>query len=125
MDLTGRVNLLERAYRFFNARTIDGLLAMMTDDVEWPDVVNGTVLDGKASIRSYWEAQFAVTDPRVVPTDFLPVGGELVAIVDQHVLDLRGEPLVPSTTVFHRYTFRDERVRRMVVFDDRAEAARP
>jgi hypothetical protein len=94
----------------------------MTDDVEWPDVANGAVLSGKEAIRPYWEAQFAVSDPRVRPTAFIQAGDELVAVVDQCILDLQGQLFVPPTVVFHRYKFDGDLVRRMVVFTDGAEA---
>ena len=115
--------LLRQAYRLFNDRQIDDLLALMTDDVEWPDVANGAVLHGKGEIRPYWAGQFAVADPRVVPIEFMPAGDDVVVVVDQRVLDFQGQTLAGPTVVFHRYTFADDLVRRMVVFADR-EAAR-
>ena len=119
---TARVELLRDAYRHFNARDIDTLLDLMTDDVEWPDVANGRVLRDKGAIRAYWEGQFAVASPKVEPLDFLDAGADLVVAVDQRVTDLDGEPLAPPTVVFHRYTFVDDRVRRMVVYPDRDTA---
>src|SRR5256714_4663652 len=95
----------------------------MTDDVEWPDVANGAVLHGKDEIRLYWEGQFAVADPRVVPMDFIRAGDDVLAVVDQRVLDFQGQTLAGPTVVFHRYTFAGDFVRRMVAFADR-EAAR-
>src|SRR2546421_120729 len=73
--------------------------------------------------RRYWEGQFAVADPRVVPIDFIRAGDDVLAVVDQHVLDFQGRTLAGPTVVFHRYTFAGDCVRRMVVFADR-EAAR-
>jgi hypothetical protein len=125
VDGAERITFLERAYCRFNERRIDDLLAMMTDDVQWPDVANGTVLEGKASISPYWEAQFSVADPTVIPTDFFPAGGDFVAVIKQRILDHQGELLAPPSTVFHRYTFRDDLVSRMVVFVDREAAATP
>lgn len=122
MNVAEREAILERAYLLFNARDVNALLAMMTDDIEWPDVANGVVLRDKDAIRSYWEGQFAVADPQVQPTEFIPVEDDLVAVVDQRVLDRRGEPITALTVVFHRYSFRDELVRRMVPFHDRREA---
>jgi hypothetical protein len=81
------------------------------------------VLEGKAAIVPYWEAQFAVADSRVIPVDFFPVGSDLVAIVKQRTLDHHGEVLAPPSIVFHRYTFKSDRVSRMVVFADRESAA--
>jgi len=113
---------LERAYSLFNDRQVDDLLAMMSDDVEWPDVANGAVLRGKEAVRSYWVGQFAVANPQVTPTDFIEVGNDVVVVIDQIVLDLSGAPLVPSFTVFHRYRFDDSLVDRMEVFTDRDQA---
>ena len=109
MGVAERIILLEHAYQHFNERRIDDLLAMMTGDVLWPDVANGTVMEGKAAIGPYWEAQFSVADPKVIPADFFPVGSELVAVIKQRLLNHEGELLAPPTTVFHRYTFRDNR----------------
>jgi ketosteroid isomerase-like protein len=117
-----RQALLKHAYRLFNDRQIDALFALMTDDVEWPDVANGAVLHGKDEIRPYWEGQFRVADPRVVPIDFIQAGDDVVAVVDQRVLDFNGQTLAGPTVVFHRYTFAGDLVRRMVVFVDREAA---
>ena len=119
--MTERAAILHRAYKLFNDRDVDALLSMMTDDVEWPDVTNGVVLHGKEALRLYWEGQFMATDPRVRPIAFIPAGDDLVAVVTQRNLDHQGQVLMP-TLVFHRYTFYDERVCRMVVFSDRDEA---
>lgn len=118
-----QVELVRRAYLLFGERRVDELLAMMTDDVEWPDVANAAVLHGKDAIRPYWEAQFAQADPRVVLLEVLAAGDDLVAVVDQRVLSHDGQVLVPSTVVHHRYTFRDDLVRRMVVVTDPASAS--
>jgi ketosteroid isomerase-like protein len=115
-------DLLRRAYSLFNRREIDALLAMMTDDVEWPDVTSGTVLHDKEAIRSYWQGQFSTASPRVEPSDFVRAGEDLVAVVGQQVLDLQGETLVPVTVVFHRYTFEGNLVKRMLVFNDLSSA---
>ncbi len=122
MDAVEKVSLLRVAYRRFGNRDVEGLLAMMTPDVEWPDVANAAVLQGPEAVRPYWLAQFAVADPRVEPTDFLAAGDDVVAVVRQQVFGLDGEPLTEAATVYHRYSFRDDRVSRMAVFGDRAAA---
>ena len=38
---------LRHAYQLFNHRDVNALLAMMTDDIEWPNVADNTVLHGK------------------------------------------------------------------------------
>jgi hypothetical protein len=122
VDRSDRIALLRDAYRRFNARDIDALLGMMIDDVEWPDVASETVLHGKDAIRSYWQAQFAASDPQVEPLDVVEVGDDFVVIVDQRVADLEGRPLAAPAVVFHRYTFDGGLVRRMVVFTERSAA---
>jgi ketosteroid isomerase-like protein len=115
--MDARKALLVDAYRRFNGRDVDGLLSMMTDDVEWPDVPNQAVLRSKDAIRQYWLGEFAVTDPQMVPTEFVPGGAEdeIVAVVEQEVRDLSGAVLVDRREMRHRYSFRDGLVRRMVV----------
>ena len=122
MDASERIDFLDRAYRLFNDRHVDHLLAMMTDDVEWPDVARATILHGKDAVRRYWNAQFAAADPRVVPTRFIEAGDDLVAVVEQRVLDLQGKVVAPTTIVFHRYTFAGGLIRRMAVFADADQA---
>jgi hypothetical protein len=116
--------MLAEAYRLFNDRDIDALLAMMTDDIEWPDVAGSKVLHGKQAVRAYWEAQFAVASPKVTPTDFIESrdGHDLVAVIDQQVFDLEGRPLTPLAVVYHRYSFSGPLVGRMMVFADRSAA---
>jgi len=91
-----RIAFLRKAYRRFNDRQIDGLLQMMTDEVEWPDVANNAVLHGKHAIRSYWQAQFSAGDPHVDPVDFIEAGDDLVVVVDQRVADREGRPRRPT-----------------------------
>jgi hypothetical protein len=122
VDSAEKVAALERAYRLFNDRRIDDLLAMMIDDVRWPDVAHGIVLEGKAAIRQYWEAQFAVAAPQVVPTEFVEVDDDLVAVIDQRIFDLLGNLLVEPAIVFHRYSFTTCLISRMTVFGRREEA---
>ncbi|GAA3625719.1 nuclear transport factor 2 family protein [Kineosporia mesophila] len=115
--MDARKALLIDAYRCFNGRDVEGLLSMMTDDVEWPDLPGGRVLRGKDEIREYWQGQFAVSDPQAVPTDFEPgaTDDEIVAVVEHEVRGLGGEVLADQYELRHRYWFRDGLVRRMVV----------
>lgn len=110
------------AYRAFNQRRVDDLLGMMVADVEWPDVAGGTVLRSHDEVRAYWLAQFEVASPVVEPTDFLAAGDDLVAVVRQQVFDHAGAPLTEAVTVFHRYSFRGDKVAAMAVHPDRSSA---
>ena len=121
-DNAEKVASLERAHRLFNERRIDQLLAMMVDDVRWPDVGNGVVLDSKPAIRQYWDAQFTVSDPLVVPKGFLEIGDDVIAMVDQRVFDRSGNLMTDPGVVFHRYSFKGVLISRMSVHRSREDA---
>ncbi len=107
--------MLRRAYHLFNERDIDGLLADMTEDVDWPNVAEGTRLHGHNEVRAYWEAQFAAGDPRVEPLKIdTGADGTVVVSVHQHIHDLEGR-LLHEADVEHVYTLRDDKVARMEV----------
>lgn len=125
MTSEARAELLTRAYELFNARRVDELLVTMTDDVEWPNVAAGTTLTGRDEIRAYWLEQLSRSSPNVTLVGLADAGDDVVAEVDQVVLDLEGNTIRPRTTVFHRYTFRGDLVCRMRVFSDRDDATGP
>ena len=52
-------------YVAFNARDIGAILAVMTEDVEWPNGWEGGVVRGHAEVRDYWTRQWAAIDPTV------------------------------------------------------------
>ena len=122
VDPVVKVGVLHDAYRAFNQRRVDDLLTMMVADVEWPDVAGGTVLRSHEEVRAYWLAQFEAARPVVEPTDFVAAGDDLVAVVRQQVFDHAGAPLTEAVTVFHRYSFRDEKIAAMTVHTDRGSA---
>jgi hypothetical protein len=107
--------LLRSMYDAFNARDIDGVLAAMTDDVDWPNAWEGARVHGHEEVRDYWTRQWAAIDPRVTPVGFTPTGdGRTVVEVEQVIRDLDGE-VVGSGTVLHIYTMQSGLVARMDV----------
>ena len=106
--------LLRDLYAAFNARQVDALLAAMTDDVDWPNVLQGTRAHGPAAVRAYWTAQFAAIDPHVEPVRIDTLGDTSVVQVHQVVRDLDGKVLADQV-VEHVYTMRDGLVARMDV----------
>jgi hypothetical protein len=50
--------LLRELYVGFNARELDGVLARLTDDVEWPDAWEGGRAVGIDAVREYWMRQW-------------------------------------------------------------------
>ena len=46
------VKVLERIYDRFNARDMDGVLAVLTDDVVWANGMDGGHVRGREAVRS-------------------------------------------------------------------------
>jgi len=49
--------LLTAAYREFNARQIDAVLARMDPNVDWPNGMEGGRVHGQQEVRAYWIRQ--------------------------------------------------------------------
>jgi hypothetical protein len=111
--------LLRRAYEAFNARDIDGALALMHPDVDWPNGMEGGREIGHDAVRAYWTRQFQLIDGRVEPTGFSTDDqGRVVVDVHQVVRDLNGE-LISEGEVQHVYTLRDGLVERMDIREEK------
>lgn len=52
-------DLLLRAFAAYNAQDVEGLLALVSDDVDWPDGLHR--LQGHGALRGYWTAQWLRT----------------------------------------------------------------
>ncbi len=59
--------LLEGAYRDFNARRLDAVLARMQPDVVWANGMDGGHVYGHEGVRDYWTRQWKILDPHVEP----------------------------------------------------------
>jgi ketosteroid isomerase-like protein len=107
--------LLRDLYDAFNARDVEAVLAVVSDDVDWPNAWEGGRVHGKDAMRSYWTRQWAEIDPRVEPVEIAELDDGRVAVaVEQTVLDLDGG-LIAKRSVRHVYTLRDGLVARMDV----------
>src|SRR3712207_9494856 len=94
-------DLLARAFAAYNRRDVDGLLALLTDDVDWPD--GDARLVGKAAVRRYWLHQFTRTRTHDEPVRFEDLApGRTVVHLDQTVADRHGRVLSRGAL---RYTF--------------------
>jgi hypothetical protein len=110
-----RVALLRRLYDAFNDRDVEVVLDQLSDDVVWPNVLEGTTLHGHDAVRAYWQRQFAEIDPRVDPVEFTPRDDDSIAVeVHQVVRTLDGE-VRSDGHVTHAYTFRGDLVAEMRV----------
>jgi ribosomal protein S18 acetylase RimI-like enzyme len=109
--------LLRRAYEAFNARDIDGALATMHVDVDWPNGMEGGRLHGHEEVREYWRRQFDLIDSLVEPRQIEQLSdGQVIVTVRQVVRDGKGS-VISENMVEHRYVISEGLIERMDVFD--------
>lgn len=81
--------VVQRAYAAFNDRDLDGLLALVGEDVDWPDGTSR--LRGRAAVRAYWAELWTHTHAHDEPVTLtrLP-DGRIAVLVEQVVRSLDG-----------------------------------
>ncbi len=96
-------SLLLRAYLAFNAQDLDGLLALVAEDVDWPDDDGGR-LHGKEALSAYWSEQWTRVRAHDHPVAFEQRGDGRVAVrVRQAVRALDGTTIsTGELTHLHR-----------------------
>jgi hypothetical protein len=105
--------LLRGAYRDFNARRMDAVLARMHPTVEWANGMDGGYVYGVDAVRDYWTRQWSMVDPHVEPLRIKPDGaGRYLVEVHQVVRSLEGKILL-DTIVHHVYRIRDGLIEQM------------
>jgi ketosteroid isomerase-like protein len=105
--------LLLAAYANFNARALDAVLALMHEDVDWPNGMEGGRVHGHQGVREYWTRQWGMIDPHVEPVGFRTEGpGKTTVTVHQVVRSVDGDVLVDQT-VEHVYLIEGGFIRRM------------
>ena len=110
--------VIHQIYNGFNARDMEGVLALLTDDVAWANAMEGTHVHGKDAIRDYWTHQWSVIDPHVEPLKIAKAAdGSLVVDVHQVVRNLEGQTLIDET-VKHAFRLDGGRVQRFDIQSD-------
>lgn len=105
--------IIQQAYSAFNKRDIDGALALMTEDVNWPKASEGGRIVGKEEIRAYWTRQWGEFDGHVDPLALTEEdGGKIRVRVHQLVKNLQGNVLSDSE-VLHIFTMSGELIAAM------------
>lgn len=122
--MNDRFDTLRRIYARFNARDIDGVLSVLSDDVAWANGMEGGHVHGHGAVRDYWTRQWSVVSPHVEPVGFREAAdGSVVAEVRQDVRDLNGNPLeeqahgLESKTISHVFRFKDGKIARFDIAD--------
>jgi len=102
-------------YDAFDRRDIDVVLAMMSEDVDWPNAWKSDRLTGRDAVRDYWSAQWAEIDPRVEPLSVTErADGSLAVRISRVVRSSDGE-LLGEGEVVDVYRIRDGQIDRMDV----------
>lgn len=106
-------HLIAAAYKAFNTRAIEAVLATMHPDVVWPRAWEGDYVQGHEQVRAYWAQQWQEVNPLVEPVEVrrLP-DGRTAVLVQQTVQDLSGNLLQEGQTL-HIYTIREGLIQRM------------
>ena len=102
---TPETELLRAAYAAYNRQDSEALLALVSEDVDWPD--GSARLHGKAELRAYWTRQWTVTrthDEPVKITDLAP--DRNVVRISQVVRALDGTK-ISEGTLDHVHRFRN------------------
>ena len=87
----------------------------MDPEVDWPNVLEGTVIHGKEELKAYWQKQWKESDPQVDPVQIKDMGAHTYDVtVHQVVKDLTGKVLVDQQ-VHHIYSFVGGQVRKMEI----------
>jgi hypothetical protein len=109
--------VLTKAYREFNARNMESVIALMQPDVEWPNGMEGGTVHGHEGVRQYWTRQWAMLNPQVTPIGFDgDSAGRTVVRVHQIVRKLDGE-LLQDREVKHIYTMENGLIRSMEIHE--------
>lgn len=107
--------LLEEAYRAFNARDLEGALATMHHDVDWPNGMEGGYVHGHQGVRDYWTRQWGMINPHVDPVHFKEdEKGWVILDVHQVVHDLQGNLLLDQM-LQHAYLIENDLIRTMEI----------
>lgn len=118
------VQMIKRIYRSFNARDIDDIMAVLSEDVAWANGMDGGYVHSREAVRDYWTRQWAVVSPHVEPVAFEETEDGVVAVeVIQSVFDLNGRPLEGQThglkdkTVTHVFRMEGDKIVRFDIRD--------
>ena len=99
------------AYHAYNARDVDGLLGMVTPDVNWPN--EDARLHGPEALRKYWRKQWTETSTHDQPTCITeePDGRYKVSL-NQVVRNLEGAEISRGTFEYV-FELRGDRIARL------------
>ena len=99
--------LMPQMYAAFNNRDIDGVLALMSETVNWPKASEGGRVVGKHALRDYWTRQWAEFNPLVYVLDVIDRDGGLTDVKVHQVVNDRSGTVLSDIELWHVYHFTD------------------
>ena len=105
--------LIAEAYAAFNRRDIDGVLALMSENVSWPTASEGGRVVGKKEIRAYWTRQWKEFDPHVEPLEVIGRDETKTDVKVHQLVKTLGGDVLSDTDVWHTYTIANGLIERM------------
>ena len=100
--------MIHDLYARFNARDVEGVLALLAPDVRWAKAMGGGYAEGRDAVREYWAQQWAVADPTVTPLAVTAPTPETRRVqVRQVIRDLQGRLVADDDDVVHQFTLED------------------
>lgn len=126
---TDPVALVQAAYRSFRNRDLEGLLGVLSPEVEWVHPVGmsryglGGSVQGHAGVRRFLaHVPTVIGGMRLQPEDYLTAGDRVVVLGVRHVTSLSGH--TETLRFVHAWTFAEGRAVRMEDIFDTVEFAR-
>lgn len=104
--------LLLQAYAAYNSQHVETLLALVSDDVDWPGD-NADRLHGKEAVRTYWTEQWTRTRTHDTPVNFAELtDGRIAVHISQVVRSLNGS-VISKGQFMHIHRIQGSRIARM------------
>ncbi len=103
--------LLREAYAAYNTQDVDRLLAVLSDNVDWPEGSNR--LHGKAAVRAYWLDQWSRIRTHDELGEFTQLSGDRTAVRIAQVVRALDGSVVSRGTFTHVHRIRDAHIARL------------
>lgn len=117
--ITSDEDRIAQLYEAYDGRAFDRCVAMMADDVEWPNEAEGGLLIGREAVRAYFTDSDAQARTRYALISLhTEADGRVSALCRQTITSAADGSLWSSTRVLHRYTLRAGRLTRMEAEQD-------
>ena len=99
------------AYAAYNRQDGAALLALVSEDVDWPD--SSARLHGKAELRAYWTRQWAVTRTHDEPGEITDLSLDRSGVRIRQVVRALDGTTISEGSFEHLYRFRGGLIVRM------------